>query len=256
VNATIGVVTGAGSWRGDVWRQGAEEHTGAIFSPPASLAEVAAAAEVIVLTLPDDGLLETLTCLRDTAGPRTVLVSTCPVVSLELMRYLVGPGPALLRAVIPWGISPGEGHAALAPEPGTAPEAVDRAREALAGVGPVELVTEGILDAVAGLVLGGAGFMCTALEGLEDGAVHEGLPREVARSFAHQTALATALLLRDHAGSPADLKDQVASPGGTTIAALATLEDAGVRGAFIRAVQHSAVRVRARHDAARPGVIE
>ena len=90
------------------------------------------------------------------------------------------------------------------------------------------------------------------LEGLEEGAVSEGLPRETARAFAHQTALATALLLREHPGSPADLKDQVASPGGTTIAALATLEDAGVRGAFIRAVQRSAVEVRAGGET-RPG---
>ena len=55
--------------------------------------------------------------------------------------------------------------------------------------------------------------------------------------------LTTALLLRDHAGSPADLKDQVASPGGTTIAALASLEDAAVRGAYIRAVQRTAVAI-------------
>jgi pyrroline-5-carboxylate reductase len=256
VSALLGVVTGPGSWQGDVWRGEGREHPGAVFSPPASVADVATAAEIIILALPNDELLAALTCLRDVTGPRTVLVSTCPVVSLELMRYLVGPDPALLRAVVPWGTAAGEGVVALAPEPGTASVTVDRARDALAGVGPVELVTEAALDAVAGLVLGGAGFMCCALEGLEEGAVHEGLPREMARSFAHQTALATALLLRDHAGSPADLKDQVASPGGTTIAALATLEDAGVRGAFLRAVQHSAVKVRARQDAARPGVVE
>jgi pyrroline-5-carboxylate reductase len=144
----------------------------------------------------------------------------------------------------------------LAPEPGTALERVDEVRGSFAWMGVVEVMAEEALDAVAALAVGSAGFVCTALEGLEEGAVRAGLPRETARPFVHQTALATALLLRDHQGSPADLKDQVASPGGTTIAALATLEDAGVRGAFIRAVQRSALEVRRRRDAARPGMIE
>jgi pyrroline-5-carboxylate reductase len=217
---------------------------------------VAKSTGVILLTLPADELRAALSSLSGSTSPGTAVVSTCPVVPLELMRSLVGSGPALFRAVIPLGTEPGEGVAALAPEPGTDAEVIERVRASLASIGAVDVVSEEALDAVAAVSLGGAGLMCTALVGLEEGAVGEGLPRNTARSFAHQTALATALLLRDHPGSPADLKDQVASPGGTTIVALATLEDAGVRGAFLRAVQRSAVKVRARRDAARPGVIE
>jgi pyrroline-5-carboxylate reductase len=213
-------------------------------------------ADVIMLTLPADEVRAALSSLCGGTSPGTAVVSTCLVVPLELMRSLVGSGPALFRAVIPSGTEPGEGVVALAPEPGTDAEVIEQVRASLAWIGAVEIVSEEALDAVAAVSLGGAGFMCTALEGLEEGAVGEGLPRDTARSFAYQTALATALLLRDHPGSPADLKDQVASPGGTTIVALAALEDAGVRGAFLRAVQRSAVKVRARRDAARPGVIE
>jgi pyrroline-5-carboxylate reductase len=213
-------------------------------------------ADVVLLTLAGEELTAALSSLRGAAGSGTAIVSTCPVVPLEFMRSLVGSGPALFRAVIPPGTEPGEGVVALAPESGTDAEAIERVRVSLAWVGAVEIVGEEALDAVAAVGLGAAGFVCTALEGLEEGAVLEGLPRDTARAFTYQTALATALLLRDHTGSPADLKDQVASPGGTTIAALAALEDAGVRGAFLRAVQRSAAKVRVRRDAARPGVIE
>jgi pyrroline-5-carboxylate reductase len=151
---------------------------------------------------------------------------------------------------------PGQGAVALAAEPGTAAIVVESVKTALGWIGPVEVMAEDALDAVAALALGGAAFLCEALQGMEDGAVRDGLPRDTARAFAHQTMLATALLLRDHPGSPADLKDQVASPGGTTIAAIASLEDAGVRGAFIRAVQQAAAGVRGQIDSAREGESE
>ncbi len=227
-----------------------------ILSPPASLAEVGRSCSLILLALPESELRAALSSLRGGTGSGAALVSTCPVVPLDLMRSLVGVGPALFRAIIPSGTDFGEGVAALAPEPGTAADVIERVKGSLGWIGAVEVLSEDALDAAAAIGLGGGAFMCAALEGLEEGAVREGLPRETARSFTHQTALATALLLREHAGSPADLKDQVASPGGTTIVALATLEDAGVRGAFIRAVQQTAVEVRRRRDAARPGVIE
>lgn len=94
-----------------------------------------------------------------------------------------------------------------------------------------------MIDSIAGTA---KGLLAVALEGIEEGAVQAGLPRDTAQGFVRQTALGTALLLQRHQGSPADLKDQVASPGGTTIAGLAVLEDQAVRGAFIRAVETAA----------------
>jgi pyrroline-5-carboxylate reductase len=84
--------------------------------------------------------------------------------------------------------------------------------------------------------------VAVALEGIEEGAVRAGLPRTTARAFIRQALLGTAGLLEDTSVSPAELKDQVASPGGTTIAGLAVLEDHGVRGALIRALEIAAGR--------------
>jgi pyrroline-5-carboxylate reductase len=261
MDLAIGVVVGA---RGDAgagfWLARRDPDSGlpegALFSPPATLDQVAASASVVVLALSQEESFGALTTLGRRARKGLAIVSTCPVVSLRAMRSLTGEAPALFRAIVSPGTEPGEGAVALAAEPETPADVSERVKGSLASIGAVEMVSEDALDAVAALVLGGAAFMCAALEGMEEGAVREGLPRETARPFVHQTALATALLLRDHLGSPADLKDQVASPGGTTIAALASLEDAGVRGAFLRAVQRSAVKVRERRDRVPPIVLE
>jgi pyrroline-5-carboxylate reductase len=95
------------------------------------------------------------------------------------------------------------------------------------------------LEAEIGLTT--TGLLIMALEGVEDGAVEAGLPWASARAFARQAVLGTAALLESGAESPADLKDRVASPGGTTIAGLAVLEDEGVRGAVIKAAQVAAL---------------
>ncbi len=78
-----------------------------------------------------------------------------------------------------------------------------------------------------------------ALQGVEQGAVDSGLPRQSARKFVRQALLGTVLLMEDIGQSPAALKDRVASPGGTTIAGLAVLEDRAVRGTLIRAVDQA-----------------
>lgn len=88
-------------------------------------------------------------------------------------------------------------------------------------------------DLAAAVSTSTIGCLTVALQGLEDGAVASGLPREIARPFVTQTLLTTARLLQEHSGSPADLKDQVASPGGTTITGLAVLEEWTVRGALM-----------------------
>ena len=120
----------------------------------------------------------------------------------------------------------------------------------------VELMGEDLFDAVTAASGSSIAFLALALEGMEDGAVRAGLPRSTARAFVRQTALAGALLLRGHEGSAADIKDQVSSPAGTTIAGLAVLEDSGVRGAFLRAIEEAAERSREMGEAARRKPLE
>ncbi len=114
----------------------------------------------------------------------------------------------------------------------------------LQSVGMAVRVDETQMDAVTGLSGSGPAYVCLVIEALADGGVLAGLPRALAQKLATQTVLGTAAMVAQTGRHPGELKDAVASPGGTTIAALRVLEQNGIRGAFIDAVAAAADRSR------------
>jgi pyrroline-5-carboxylate reductase len=104
-------------------------------------------------------------------------------------------------------------------------------------VGTTCVVEEKLLDAVTGVSGSGPAYVLTFIEALSDAGVQHGLSREVATALAAQTAYGTAKLLLETREHPAVLKGNVASPGGTTIAAMHSLERDGFRAAIMNAVE-------------------
>ena len=100
------------------------------------------------------------------------------------------------------------------------------------------------MDAFLALTSSGPAYVSLITEALSDGAVAAGLPRIIANDLAIKTLAGTAALLDKNKLHPAELKDMVASPGGTTIAALRHLEKAGLRSALMEAVLAAASRSR------------
>lgn len=113
----------------------------------------------------------------------------------------------------------------------------------LGSVGLAIEVAEKQMDAVTGLSGSGPAYVCLIIEALADGGVFAGLPRDIAIRLATQTVLGTAKMIAQLPDKhTAELKDAVASPGGTTIAGLRALEQNGVRGGLIEAVAAAARR--------------
>jgi pyrroline-5-carboxylate reductase len=131
----------------------------------------------------------------------------------------------------------GCGMTALAPGQTVLPQHLDLAQHIFAAVGEVTTVPEAWMDAVTGLSGSGPAFVAIAVEALTDGGVAAGLPRTLAAKLALQTVRGTTELMIQKDLHPALLKDQVTSPGGTTIAGVASLEASGFRAALIQAVQ-------------------
>lgn len=116
------------------------------------------------------------------------------------------------------------------------------AEQIFGAVGEVVEVSETLMDAVTGLSGSGPAYVAIMVEALADGGVAAGLPRAIAQKLALSTVKGTAQLLHETKMHPAELKDRVTSPGGTTIAGVTQLEQGGLRSALIQAVQAATKR--------------
>ena len=146
------------------------------------------------------------------------------------------PQQPVVRAMPNTPATVGAGITAIAPGTHTLPEHLAQARLIFEAVGEVVEVPETAMDAVTGLSGSGPGYVALMVEALADGGVAAGLSRAIALQLALQTVKGTAQLLQESGKHPGELKDQVTSPGGTTIAGIAALERAGLRSALIEAV--------------------
>jgi pyrroline-5-carboxylate reductase len=121
---------------------------------------------------------------------------------------------------------------------------LSKAGEIFQSVGKVLFLEERHIDAVTGLSGSGPAYCFLILEALADGGVKMGLPRPIALELAIETMKGSAALISEFSRHPGELKDMVASPGGTTIWGLHALEKRGVRGALIEAVEAATLRSR------------
>jgi pyrroline-5-carboxylate reductase len=177
------------------------------------------------------------------AGSGGLLISVLAGVSLERLQRLF-PGWQCVRAVpnTPALVRAGLTGLAFAQ---AVPAGQRRWVEQLfAQVGEVYELPEIQLDAFLALTSSGPAFVAVVAEALADGAVAAGLPRLLAQQLASRTLAGSAKLMLERNLHPGELKDMVSSPGGTTIAGLRQLEQAGLRSALIEAVLAAAQRSR------------
>lgn len=142
--------------------------------------------------------------------------------------------PALLR----------EGATAIAAGTHATDEHMAHADEILSAVSRIVHLPERYLDAVTGVSGTGPAYVFFLAESLIEGAVGVGLPRDTATELVCQTLLGAARMLRETGRHPVELREEVTSPGGTTVAAMSILEHKGVRSAFLDAVKAATERSR------------
>jgi len=146
------------------------------------------------------------------------------------------PGYPVIRAMPNTPATVGAGMTAIAPGSQVEDFHLAKAKSIFQAVGEVVEVPESLMNAVTGLSGSGPAYVAMAIEALADGGVAAGLPRAIANQLALQTVLGTAKLIQNKGLHPAELKDKVTSPGGTTICGVAQLEKGGFRSAIIEAV--------------------
>ena len=204
--------------------------------------QVAGRSELLVLAVKPQTAAELLAQLRGTIGPQTLVISVMTGVPLVRMEAEVGETVRVVRTVPNTPVLVGRGATAIAGGAHASAADLATAVEFFQAVGTAIVVPERQLDAVTGLSGSGPAYACVIIEALADGGVKAGLPRDIALRLAAQTLLGAAALVLETGEHPGQLKDRVASPGGTTIAGLRELEAGGVRAALINAVEAATQR--------------
>lgn len=197
---------------------------------------VVAAAEVVVLCVKPQDALDALGSLGGRLEGR-LLVSIVAGVSLARLQEAVGESVRVVRVMPNTPALVHKGASVYALGGSATPEDARTVERIFGSVGLVGRVAEPLLDAVTGLSGSGPAYAYLIVEALADGGVLMGLPRELALRLAAQTMAGAAEMVLQTGQHPGVLRDAVTSPGGTTIAGLEALEEAGVRAGLIAAVR-------------------
>jgi pyrroline-5-carboxylate reductase len=199
--------------------------------------DVAKFAQVLILATKPD---QTAAVLREIRGKFTgnhLLISIAAGVKLVKLEAALPSGAHVIRVMPNTPALVGAGASAFALGKAAAAADGEIARKLLSAVGIAFLVKEPLLDAVTGLSGSGPAYVYQFIEALSDGGVAAGLPRDVASSLAAQTVLGAAKMVLETGQHPGALKDQVTSPGGTTIEGLHELEKGRLRAVVMSAVR-------------------
>lgn len=223
-------------------RQRLAQETGA--RPLADNRQVVAESEVVVLAVKPQVALEVLEEIAPEVAARHLVISIVAGLRLATLESVLGRQTRLVRAMPNTPCLVGASATAYSVNAATAPEDVRLVERLFGAVGECWAVSEGLLDAVTGLSGSGPAYVAVFVEALADGGVRAGLPRDVAWRLALQTVAGTVKMLRETGLHPAELKDLVTSPGGTTIAGLHALEQGAFRAAVINAVYAASRRAK------------
>ena len=177
-------------------------------------------------------------------NPGTLGISIVAGARLQRFEQDLPAGTPVIRAMPNTPCVIGEGISALAGNDHATEPHMERARTLFRAVGRVLDLPETYFDAVTGLSGSGPAYVTLILEALIDAGVQQGLPRRIARDLVCQTVVGAARLVQESGRHPAELKDQVVTPAGTTAAGLQVLEEAAVRATLCLAVKAATLRSR------------
>ena len=211
--------------------------------------EVVASVDAVVLAVKPGAVPTVLANLDPEQAARPLWISIAAGVPLSRLRAALPSEARIVRTMPNTPALVGAGATAYFPGPGVGEADLRLTVGILEATGWCwRAADEGLLDAVTGLSGSGPAYVFLILEALADAGVKEGLPRQAAQEFATRTVLGAARLALETGTHPGILKDQVTSPGGTTIAGLEQLEAHGVRAALYDAVRAASARSRALRD--------
>ncbi|WP_035571925.1 pyrroline-5-carboxylate reductase [Halonatronum saccharophilum] len=196
--------------------------------------------DYIVLAVKPKGIFSVLEEVKEEVKLSQIVISIAAGISTENIEEILKEGAKVVRLMPNTPLLVGEGAIAYSLGSSVSLEEGNIIEELLSPISLVAKVGEEQMAAVTGLSGSGPAYIYLIIEALMDAGINVGLDKELALDLSLQTVIGSAKMVKESNLHPAELKNMVTSPGGTTIAALKVLEERGLRSALYEAVEASA----------------
>lgn len=193
-------------------------------------------ATIVVLAVKPQMALEVIREIKDFVTEKTLIISVLAGVTTQTLQEKFERDLPVVRTMPNTPALVDEGATGICSGAFASQEDISNVRAVFEAVGTVEVVPEYLMDVVTGLSGSGPAYIYMIIEALTDAGVKQGMPRPIAARLSAQTVYGAAKLVIETGKHPAILRDEVTTPGGTTISAIAELESHGLRTMLINAV--------------------
>ena len=209
----------------------------------ADAAEAAYGADIVMLAVKPQVIDAVVASIAGELGDALV-ISIAAGISCARLESHLPTGTAVVRVMPNTPALVHEGMSVISGGSEATAEQVDLVRELFSALGKAIVLDERHQDAATAISGSGPAYVAMVIDSLARAGVRHGLPRQVAEDLALQTVTGTAVLIDRTGQHPEQVIDGVASPGGTTIAAIEALEAGGLRAAFAAAVTAAVKRAK------------
>lgn len=199
--------------------------------------ELAEVADVIIMAVNPQFIPSVVEEMKDCIDDSKIIISVALGQTIEKLESYFGKPVKLVRAMPNTPALVGEAITAVAANAYISEEEFALARRALEGFGTTEVLAEPLMEAAVAVSGSSPAYVYMFIEAMADGAVLDGMPRDVAYKFAAQAVLGSAKMVLETGMHPGALKDAVCTPGGSTIEAVRVLEEKGLRSAVIEGMK-------------------
>lgn len=202
-----------------------------------SVQELAKRVDYIILAVKPNVCEKVLQDMQDALNDKKILISIAAGVSIQFYKNILGSSHKIVRAMPNTPAQIGEGMTLLCGDNLVSADEMKEITAVFDCFGKTEYLPESLMSEVIALTSSSPAYVFVMLEAMADAAVQSGIPRAMAYRLAAQTLQGSAKLVLETGTHPAVLKDNVCSPGGTTIEAVAKLEETGFRSSIIEAMK-------------------
>lgn len=202
--------------------------------------EIAKNSKYIILAIKPQIYGACISQIKNNLNPESVIISIAPGITIESLKESLGYETKIVRVMpnTPSLVNEGMSVLSFSDDEFTLEERSD-VEDIFKSCGQIETIDEQYMDAIVPISGSSPAYIYMMIEALADGGVNLGLPRKLSYKLAAQTVLGSAKMVLETGSHPAELKDAVCSPGGTTIAAVRSLEKTGFRSSIIEAMSEA-----------------